>query len=459
MTYGSFAPPGFILGSGRSGTTLLATILNRHSRICVTPETHFFQHVSLYPGGLSSFASDWPESIRKIAQKMPPTNSWDPVSSCEIIVQKLGSRPVTATEAFRALGELIASDVRKPLWIEKTPMHNYFIPEIRSCFPSAPIIHIVRDGRDVANSMVTANWCSSYFENLTRWVAELRATELALRNDPYSYSLRYEDLVSDPEGSISRLCEFLRVGFEPAMLTPDGSEQNLIEAGMSHKEQVREPISASKVSAWRTKLSDEQKATSTLLAGSELQRWNYPEAQSAPPSALPLWLGRKFDSTAQEHAYDRVIDALGLINKPISLAEIVAPYGKPPSSPPALWIIAGLGLGTAYTPSSLSAYASTVIRTLKNCIRSRRSGTTLVYLYHGDPKKTRAWRFRALLERWIVRSASIIVCPCSNPTDCAARKVFHLPKSSILHANDPDFKNQAAEVLNQNLGTSGTTQR
>ena len=54
---------GFIVGVPRSGTTLLATILNRHPLVCVTPETYFFSLTEQYPGGRTAFLRELPHSL------------------------------------------------------------------------------------------------------------------------------------------------------------------------------------------------------------------------------------------------------------------------------------------------------------------------------------------------------------------------------------------------------------
>ncbi len=167
IKYQGFTPPGFIVGVGRSGTTLLASILNRHPEICVTPETHFFRLVYNYPGGIKNFERRWPYSLKEIMQKMHPTKGWQPNSN--IIIERFNSYPGIAA-IFKAIGEDIAAKNNKKLWLEKTPNHIIYLSFIRKLFPNAPIIHIVRDARDVGLSLLRMKWASnSYLENLLHW--------------------------------------------------------------------------------------------------------------------------------------------------------------------------------------------------------------------------------------------------------------------------------------------------
>jgi hypothetical protein len=106
-------------------------------------------------------------------------------------------------------------------WIGAT-VHIHFDRLLR-IWPNARFIHLVRDGRDVARSRVELGWSGNMYTGVQSWIDAERLWEQVSRQIPESrqFELRYEDLVSDAEGELTRICEFLDLPFDPSMLRYD----------------------------------------------------------------------------------------------------------------------------------------------------------------------------------------------------------------------------------------------
>ncbi|MEQ8409952.1 MAG: sulfotransferase [Erythrobacter sp.] len=103
----------------------------------------------------------------------------------------------------------------KSFIVEKTPRHIKVIDRVKRIAPRTKIIFMVRDGRDVSASLFKR------FENeaasVDRWI-EANEVVFAWESDPNAIMVRYEDLITQPETELQRLCAFLGVDYAPEML-------------------------------------------------------------------------------------------------------------------------------------------------------------------------------------------------------------------------------------------------
>ena len=156
----------------------------------------------------------------------------------------------------------------KPHLVEKTPRHIRHLADIRQHVPSAKIIMIVRDGRDVAASILRRS--DDLDAGVQRWLGDnsIVAREIG---SPDTYFLRYEDLVANPAQEMERCCAFVGVPFSPDMLRyhetarmwfgeteiRQGSGRNGKEHDALRNWQVNQPIFDGRGS-WRERLTPEQ---------------------------------------------------------------------------------------------------------------------------------------------------------------------------------------------------------
>ncbi|MDZ7584261.1 MAG: sulfotransferase [Thiobacillus sp.] len=286
-----FIPPSFIVGVPRSGTTLLSAILNRNSQVCVTPETHYYSIFHSRIGHESLLNSNWPSTARRCLYLVDGLREMGLTS--EDIIKAADTRR-TRAGILSSIGELYAAKRGKQLWIEKTPQHMLYLSEIWHDFPQARILHILRDGRDVALSLSKMDWANpGFLHNLYKWSKELEEAESYL-SDPRCLTIRYEELLSTPAATVATVCRFLGIAYEEKMLVPDGSEEGLIETGMSHKNNILQPIMANNKKKWAAKLSPELTAVADHIFGDAISRHGYERhvSQDSPTAKSHITIPR-----------------------------------------------------------------------------------------------------------------------------------------------------------------------
>lgn len=216
-----FKGPLFVVGLGRSGTKLLAELLDGHPQINLSPiESHFIPALIRRFGSPPPFAdaatfqqfvdalqnttlsenyqdrSLTPEYIQQHAD----LNSW--ASIFEAVIKYYAPRPEDADS----------------IWGEKTPEYVNQTALLKSLYPQAKFLHIVRDPRDNVLSFrnswgrniyrAAENWRIS-MENIRRKTSDL--------GDDY-LEVHYEDLISDARSSLEQVCAFLGIEFTESML-------------------------------------------------------------------------------------------------------------------------------------------------------------------------------------------------------------------------------------------------
>ncbi|SDJ90695.1 Sulfotransferase family protein [Nonomuraea maritima] len=196
--------PVFIMSSVRSGSTLLRVMLNSHSRIHSPIETHF-RRMSVSLGT---------EPVRQAMEALGHTHS----DIEHIVWDRLLHR------------ELARSG--KPVLAEKTPSNVFAWRRISSCWPDARFVFLLRHPMSIVQSWHEADPDKRPMATaVPRTLAYMTRVEEA-RTHLEGLTVRYEDLVADPEGELRRLCLFLGVEFEPAMLDYGRQEHGAFVKGI-----------------------------------------------------------------------------------------------------------------------------------------------------------------------------------------------------------------------------------
>ena len=153
--------PVFIVGAPRSGTTLLQYMLRSHPELSLpTGESHFL--VPLYRDQTRFKALETETGIRAFLQDLHRRNPQfleTDLHGIEFDIDRLA--PELWAEGRRTVRDLIAGLFEKNAagegkhrWGDKTPYYVLHMPKLLDWFPKAQFIHLVRDGRDVAASML-----------------------------------------------------------------------------------------------------------------------------------------------------------------------------------------------------------------------------------------------------------------------------------------------------------------
>jgi hypothetical protein len=247
--------PFFIVGSGRSGTTLLRLILTGHSRIEIPPETWFYltlvEKVPL-SGPLSPAMITEAIGIIVNAYRWPDMKI--DAAAFDRAVRAL-DRPSLADIMGIVYGHHLAR-AGKPRFGDKTPRYISIVPQLSTIYPGAKFIHLLRDGHDVAISICNAGFRMRWYDGADyQWTRAVR-DRLAYRHTPYDariLDVRYEALIADTEYEVRRICDFLGETFEPAMHRPQERVETVPERERGIHKKLSGPVAA--VGDWKTTLS------------------------------------------------------------------------------------------------------------------------------------------------------------------------------------------------------------
>ena len=276
--------PLFLVGSPRSGTTLLQSMLNRSDGLRFSSETQFCARTLRRAGIFGPLESD--AGFERALRSVLDTAEHNALDADPVRLEaELRAAPRTYHDLFDALLVHVQSRLPDCRRIgEKSPNHLLHVDWLLEKFPDAQVITIVRDGRDVAISqreafdepLLSAALRWRHYQRLHRRYA---ATHPAER---YT-SVRYEDLVRDPETELRRLCAFLDEPFRVEMLEQDKRESTGFAERETHKLRTLEAVTDSRIARYRGVLSPREIALFQLVAGRELERQGY---EREPVSSL-----------------------------------------------------------------------------------------------------------------------------------------------------------------------------
>jgi hypothetical protein len=282
----------FVVGSPRSGTTLLRNLLHGHPEIALTAYESHFVPAALQRHGLAPDFSR-PEAVESflrrfkrglLYQKGLERGTFRPTDS---ELRTAIARDSWA-EILRALFDLYCEKemARASFWGDKTPTYVDHIDLIDAALPDARFAHIIRDPRDQALSE-RAIWGKSLRRSGESWRRRVtRARASAVAADGRYFELTYEAMVANPEAELRRLCSWLELDFDRAMLdSASGSDELGQMVGAR-------AVSTAAVGGRRGSLSAREEMTISALIGEIGRSLSYDLPVAAPRrlSSLGLFL-------------------------------------------------------------------------------------------------------------------------------------------------------------------------
>ncbi len=266
----------FVLGHERSGTTMLRAMLDSHPDLAVPPEAHSVVHLL----GHQVRPLDLDEILTAFAHDKYFAD-WQ-LAPADLEFLRTDPRVRTRADAIAGLYAAYARAHDKPRVADKTPSHLAEMQLLAERFPNAKFLHIVRDGRDVAASMVTMNFGSSEFAHAARiWRLRIvRAHELGRSLGPDRYcEIHYEDLVADPVATLQAACAFLDLPYDDAMLRYHERAEELLDGvrHTHHIQGIRRPPTRG-LRDWHVDVSPHDLAVFDEIAGEALDVLGYPRS-------------------------------------------------------------------------------------------------------------------------------------------------------------------------------------
>lgn len=284
-------PAPFVVGLTRSGTTLLRMMLDAHGQLAVPPETHFVPDVIK--------ASRAGGDVDEVLAAMTGNRTWSDfgIETGEMRLRLEATTDGDAAAAVRAFFEAYAERQRKPRWGDKTPAYMLAVQRIGRTLPESRFIHLIRDGRDVSLSQRARalNEQPPSAEQAARWVKRIRKSreQASSLKGPRYVEARYEDLVRDPETTLRRICEFIELDWDPAVLSyHERAAERLTEmagelrsegthatqeAGyrVSNHEPTTKPPDPSRLDKWKREMDADDVAAYESVAGDLLAELGY----------------------------------------------------------------------------------------------------------------------------------------------------------------------------------------
>lgn len=245
--------PYFIIGSGRSGNTLLRKIINNHSKIFIPPETYVMgESIKLYKENKNMEWTNLVKLIYSQYQFHPEFDTFN-LKSLNSLVQNMASLPTEKRSLAKVFDGFYSKykevhNIKSPIWCDKTPLNTLYIFDIIKVFPEAKFIHIMRNPYDVIPSYLNSGIYTNLKDASMRWRVSIEISQkFAKKYSNLYYEIHYENLVKNTRNEIEKLCEFMKIEFEENML----ETQNNINLGdvnkHKHHENVSKKISASSI--------------------------------------------------------------------------------------------------------------------------------------------------------------------------------------------------------------------
>jgi hypothetical protein len=275
----------FIVGCPRSGTTLLRRIVDAHPQVAIPPETHwvptFFEdRAGLTPEGLVT-----PDLIDRLVEhrKFPKLG----ITRQALDALLVDGVSVSYARFVTGVFDLYGLAQGKALVGDKTPEYGRKIRTLHGLWPQAKFVHLVRDGRDVCLSLT--GWkvkAAKLSRRFTTWDEDPVTTAAVSwewnvrlvreRGEPLGprryYEMRYEALVARPAVECARLCAFLGVPYDDAMLRFHEGRTRA-DPALDAKRAWR-PITAG-LRDWRTQMTSEDVERFEAAAGDLLDELGY----------------------------------------------------------------------------------------------------------------------------------------------------------------------------------------
>ena len=268
----------FCVGSEKSGTTLLSRILDQHPEVACIWESYAFR-----PESSASIFNPASEKWKRHGFSESDVRRWSriwkaqPQAFFRRTLSRLTRRNPLVESCFRrSMSAALADFARRcdaTVVCDKWPGYIRHLDQLLSAYPEARIIYNVRDPRGLWNS-------AQEFKGRQRGdelLGEMLENDERIRpyvEHPNFLTIRYEDLVCQPEGTVQRMYEFLGCDFSTRYL-PYDPQRDPYPDRWSWVPEAGGPIHPSHAFKWKDQLSSSEIERVTGIAVSFIDRHGY----------------------------------------------------------------------------------------------------------------------------------------------------------------------------------------
>ncbi len=258
--------PLFIISSGRSGTTLMRSMLVAGGEVAIPAETQIIHSLAIkYP---LLFHMDWADLTRVVISDFEGSHNF-PLWECNLAPAYANAAkvPVEERSLARIIDEVFKTYASQKLpgaklWGDQSPIHTFHLPYIHKIFPKAKFMHLLRDGRDVISSMVKRHGDSYLGEAIYRWKTSIKRTNAFKKRIDFNQYLevRYEDLVQFPDRTLEVVSRFLEIEYKSDMLDYWKKPSTIENKYYDFHANLGKPVFSSSIGKWKERLSEEQQS-------------------------------------------------------------------------------------------------------------------------------------------------------------------------------------------------------
>ena len=200
----------FIIGSPRSGTTMLQILLASHPQVASTVEQTLFTHY------VAPWLEAWQSEVHNIDER-----GWK--LGLPILWQEEELVDVLREFLRRAYTKILASKPGATHILDKHPGYSHHLGTIKRFLPAARFIHVIRDGRDVACSMMAVHKKMGFAPKqiqgaAAKWKRFVSAASEGARFGRDYLEVRYEEFLNNRAESYARVLDFCGLSYEPGWI-------------------------------------------------------------------------------------------------------------------------------------------------------------------------------------------------------------------------------------------------
>lgn len=237
----------FIGGCPRSGTTMLGSMLGAGKNCFVTPESQFKELLIFDKLSVKEIEKKLNESFR--------LNLWQ---LNNIKLDSISSKKDILPLLLQHYKQKKGITETRNIWVDHTPDNFELFGSLIKFFPTAKFVHIIRDSRGVASSVIPLDWGPNDAGEAADWWLQKVSFGFSAEicNPSNVVHVKYEEIIQDPETTLKNLCKKIGIEFIDEMLTGDNSflpdytkKQHSLVGNLPQKNQI---------DSWKQKLSTEE---------------------------------------------------------------------------------------------------------------------------------------------------------------------------------------------------------
>lgn len=277
--------PVFMVGEQRSGSNLLRLMLNQSPELAGPHPPHILQRFMPLVPGYGDLEQDrnfleLVDDVCELVERNPVP--WEGMESIDRAMIAARSRERSLIGVFGALMDTFAELQGKSMWICKSMTYIRYAEALDACFGSPKYVYLHRDGRDVALSFMKAVVGEKHPWAIASAWAELQAICIAERErigPERFFTVAYEQLTADPEGTLRDLCGFLGIEYQASM-TEFGRSAEAKRTAQSSSlwSNVTKPVMSDNSQKFRSQMDEDTLRIVESVAGAQLDALGYERA-------------------------------------------------------------------------------------------------------------------------------------------------------------------------------------